>query len=126
MAFGYGNRRGQLRNRRLEIRVTEEEKVIVEDAASLQGQRVSDFVLPIVLEKAARVLEQGGHSVLCSADWHELVAVLKAIPNPTPPTVRLVQRLESGLRVSLPETEAYILAPSTPCAGNEQRTERDT
>ena len=52
------SRRGRARAQRLEIRVTPEQKSLIERAAALQGRTVTAFVLTSVQDAAQRAIEE--------------------------------------------------------------------
>lgn len=50
--------RRRTRAQRLEARVTEEQKALIERAAAIQGRTITDFVLTSVQEAAWRAIEE--------------------------------------------------------------------
>jgi uncharacterized protein (DUF1778 family) len=65
-----------LKDRSLNIRVTEEEKVMVEQAAHLTHMSMSRFMLLAALRSAEEVLADQTRFVLPSDQWDEFVALL--------------------------------------------------
>jgi uncharacterized protein (DUF1778 family) len=74
------------RNARLETRLTAEQKVLFERAATASGRSVTDFVLSSATEEARRVLLKDQILELSAADS---LAFADAILNPPPPSARL-------------------------------------
>ena len=65
-----------LKDRSLNIRVTEDEKVMVEQAAHLTHLSMSRFMLLAALRAAEEVLADQTRFVLPPAEWAEFVALL--------------------------------------------------
>ena len=71
--------------KRLEARVTESEKALVEQAAAIAGRSITDFVVSSALEKAEETIRS--HQVL-TLSAHDSEAFALAILNPPAPTER--------------------------------------
>ena len=67
---------GRTRAKRLEARVTAEQKSLIERAAALQGRTVTDFVLTSVQDAARRALEQQQQLALSGRDSEAFVDAL--------------------------------------------------
>jgi uncharacterized protein (DUF1778 family) len=78
--------RGRRRAQRLETRVTAEQKTLIEQAASLQGRTVTDFVLASVQDAARRAIEEHRQIELSVRDSQ---AFVDALLNPKPVNDRL-------------------------------------
>jgi len=78
--------RGRGRARRLETRVTVEQKTLIEYAAALQGRTVTDFVLTSVQDAARRAIEEHQQLDLSVRDSR---AFVDALLNPKPVNDRL-------------------------------------
>ena len=76
----------RVRARRLEARVTAEQKTLIERAAALQGRTVTDFVLTSVQDAARRAIEAHQILELSVRDGEAFVA---ALLNPKPVNSRL-------------------------------------
>lgn len=74
------------RNERLEARVTAEQKMLIEQAAALQGRSVTDFVLTSVQDAARRAIEEHRRFDLSVRDSQ---AFVEALINPQPVNDRL-------------------------------------
>jgi uncharacterized protein (DUF1778 family) len=68
--------RGRSRARRLETRMTAEQKALVERAAALQGRTVTDFVLTSLQDAARRAIEQHEELQLSVRDSEAFVDAL--------------------------------------------------
>jgi uncharacterized protein (DUF1778 family) len=69
---------------RLEVRVTPEHKQLIEHAAAVSGQVVSQFVVPIVLRRAERILRRFEWTVLAGQDRAAFLEILQGDEPPTP------------------------------------------
>jgi uncharacterized protein (DUF1778 family) len=72
--------------KRLESRVTAEQKRLIEQAAALQGRSLTDFVLSSVLDAAKRTIEEHQRLELSLRDSE---AFVEALLNPPAPNDRL-------------------------------------
>jgi uncharacterized protein (DUF1778 family) len=70
------------KNTRIEIRVDEAGKIILEKAAELRGQSLSSFVLSVVLPEAQSILDAFAGTRLSRNDWEMLDALLANPPKP--------------------------------------------
>ena len=61
---------------RIGIRTTKEQKAFIKRGASVQGQKLSDFVLASAQEKAELVLADQKEFVLSAARWKAFVEAL--------------------------------------------------
>ena len=78
--------RGRTRAQRLEMRVTADQKVLIERAAALQGRTVTDFVLTSVQDAARRAITEHQQLNLSIQDSQ---AFVEALLNPKPVNDRL-------------------------------------
>jgi uncharacterized protein (DUF1778 family) len=78
--------RGRSRAQRLETRITDEQKSLIERAAALQGRTVTDFVLTSVQDAARRAIEEHQQLELSIRDSE---AFVEALLNPKPVNDRL-------------------------------------
>ena len=78
--------RGRARAERLETRVTEEQKNLIERAAALQGRTLTDFVLTSLQDAARRAIEEHQRLELSVRDSE---AFVEALLNPKPVNDRL-------------------------------------
>ena len=72
----------QAKLRRLEARITEEQKARFERAARLQGRTLTDFVIGTMEEAAAKVIQQ--HSVLTLSAQDSLGFAQAILESPAP------------------------------------------
>jgi len=72
-----GPRPAGLKDQRLNIRVSQAEKAVVEEAASLTHMAVSQFMLQAALQSAEEVLAEQSRFVVPTDSWHDFVALLE-------------------------------------------------
>jgi uncharacterized protein (DUF1778 family) len=71
---------------RLEARITDSQKALLQEAATVRGQTLTEFVVRASEEAATRVLERAGVLVLSSRDS---VAFVEALLHPPAPNAQL-------------------------------------
>ena len=69
---------------RLEIRVTAEQKELIEQAAAVNGRSTTDFVVSAVQEAATRTLQEHEKMSLTKRDRVAFVTALMDAPIPSP------------------------------------------
>lgn len=77
---------------RIEVRVTPEQDALIREAAGLEDETVTDFVLDTVTARAATVIEQRRDVTLSSHAFDQFIAVLDAPPVPVPQLTDLFRR----------------------------------
>ena len=75
-----------LKKQRIDLRLTEDDKSLIEEAAAMTNQSISQFMVSTASERAAEVIEQHRRLILNEASWNQ---VMDAISNPPPPNERL-------------------------------------
>lgn len=70
------------RGTRLDVRLPEENKRLIEQAASYLGQSVSAFTVATLLREAGEVIERFGHLRLSDRDRDAFLAALETPPAP--------------------------------------------
>ncbi len=75
---------------RFNLRATKEQKAIIEKGATVQGQKITDFVLSSAYEKAEQVLADQRTFVVSQAKWNAFVAALDRPTAHNPGLARLM------------------------------------
>ncbi|KEA49949.1 toxin-antitoxin system, antitoxin component [Mangrovibacter sp. MFB070] len=75
-----------LKKQRIDLRLNEYDKNLIEEAAAMTNQSVSQFMVSTASERAAEVIEQHRRMVLNEESWNR---VMDAISNPAEPNERL-------------------------------------
>ncbi|MFD3249000.1 type II toxin-antitoxin system TacA family antitoxin [Rahnella aquatilis] len=84
-----------LKKQRIDLRLNDEDKRMIEEAAAMTNQSVTQFMLSSASERAAEVIEQHRRLILNEESWE---LVMNAISNTAIPNERLKQaakRLQS-------------------------------
>lgn len=83
-----------LKKQRIDLRLSDEDKSLIEEAAAMTNQTITQFMVNSASERAAEVIEQHRRLILNEASWNQ---VMDAISNPPAPDSRLkraAKRLE--------------------------------
>lgn len=75
-----------LKKQRIDLRLTDDDKNIIEEAAALSHQTITQFMVSSASERAAQVIEQHRRLILNEESWN---LVMDAISHPTAPDDRL-------------------------------------
>lgn len=83
-----------LKKQRIDLRLNEDDKSMIEEAAAMTNQSISQFMVSTASERAAEIIDQHRRLILNEESWN---LVLDAISNPPAPNSRLkrtVKRLQ--------------------------------
>lgn len=83
-----------LKTQRLEMRLTPEDKQLLEQAAALRGVAVTSFALTLLVENARAIVEASQRTTLSRADQERFLALLDEEQEPKPALVEAVRRLK--------------------------------
>lgn len=75
-----------LKKQRIDLRLNEDDKSMIEEAAAMTNQSISQFMVSTASERAAEVINQHRRLILNEASWN---LVMDAISNPPAPHDRL-------------------------------------
>jgi len=75
-----------LKKQRIDLRLTDDDKSMIEEAAAITNQSITQFMLNSASERAAEVIERHRRVILNEASW---TRVMEAISNPPVPTKKL-------------------------------------
>lgn len=67
---------------RLDVRLQQQSKDLIEEAAALSGQSISDYVVSTLVRHSAEVLEKHRHVRLSNRDRDRFLALLEADDEP--------------------------------------------
>ena len=79
------------KNHRLALRLSGEQKAMIETVADLKAQSVSEFVLQSALDRAAAEFLDRTNFVLTNSQWEDFLAVLDQPSTPNPGLEKLLQ-----------------------------------
>ena len=83
-----------LKKQRIDLRLNEDDKHMIEEAAAMTNQSISQFMVSTATERAAEVIDQHRRLLLNEESWN---LVMDAITNPPVPNDRL-KRAANRLR----------------------------
>ncbi|MCO5784249.1 DUF1778 domain-containing protein [Citrobacter meridianamericanus] len=83
-----------LKTQRIDLRLNEDDKHMIEEAAAMTNQSISQFMVSTASERAAEVIDQHRRLLLNEESWN---LVMDAITNPPAPNDRL-KRAANRLR----------------------------
>lgn len=75
-----------LKKQRIDLRLNEDDKHMIEEAAAMTNQSISQFMVSTASERAAEVIDQHRRLLLNEESWN---LVMDAITNPSVPNERL-------------------------------------
>lgn len=75
-----------LKKQRIDLRLTDDDKSIIEEAAAMSNQSITQFMVSSASERAVKVIEQHRRLVLNEESWN---LVMDAISNPQAPNDKL-------------------------------------
>ncbi|AYN29460.1 DUF1778 domain-containing protein [Buttiauxella sp. 3AFRM03] len=84
-----------LKKQRIDLRLTDDDKSMIEEAAAMSNQTITQFMVASASERAAEIIEQHRRLLLNEESWN---LVMDAISNPPAPNERLnraVKRLQN-------------------------------
>ncbi len=81
-----------LKKQRIDLRLTDEDKNAIEEAAAMSNQTITQFMLTSASERAAEVIEQHRRLILSDESWN---LVMDAISTPPAPNDRLKRAAKS-------------------------------
>lgn len=76
------------KKQRIDLRLNDNDKSMIEEAAAMTNQTITQFMVSTASERAAEVIEQHRRLVLNEESWN---LVMDAISNPPAPNDRLKQ-----------------------------------
>lgn len=75
-----------LKKQRIDLRLSDEDKNLIEEAAAMTNQTITQFMVNSASERAAEVIEQHRRLILNENSWN---SVMDALNNPPEPNDRL-------------------------------------
>ena len=87
------------RNDRIEMRLSRDQKSLIQDAAALSGQDVTSFAVSTLLERAQQVIETKNRITLGHRSMKSLIRLLESDREPTPALRAAVKRWKQQARV---------------------------
>ena len=82
-----------LKKQRIDLRLSDDDKSMIEEAAAITNQSVTQFMLNSASERAAAVIEEHRRIVLNEDSWKSVMDALDTPPEPNEKLKRAARRL---------------------------------
>ena len=83
-----------VKKQRIDLRLTDDDKSMIEEAAAISNQSVSQFMLNSASQRAAEVIEQHRRMILTEESWTLVMDALSNPPSPGEKLKRAAKRLQ--------------------------------
>ena len=90
-----GVKMSALKKQRIDLRLTEEDKDLIEEAAAMTNQTITQFMVNSASERAAEVIEQHRRLILNENSWNRVMDALDNPPEPNDQLKRAAKRLQN-------------------------------
>lgn len=84
-----------IKKQRIDLRLTDEDKNAIEEAAAMSNQTITQFMLTSASERAAEVIEQHRRLILSDESWNRVMDAISTPPAPNDRLKRAAKRLQS-------------------------------
>lgn len=84
-----------LKKQRIDLRLTDDDKSIIEEAAAMSNQSITQFMVSSASERAVKVIEQHRRLVLSEESWNLVMDAISTPPVPNDKLKRAANRLKS-------------------------------
>lgn len=91
----FGVKMSALKKQRIDLRLTEEDKDLIEEAAAMTNQTITQFMVNSASERAAEVIEQHRRLILNENSWNRVMDALDNPPEPNDQLKRAAKRLQN-------------------------------
>lgn len=81
-----------VKNDRLDLRLTHEQKLAIEQAAAISGRSVTDFSVSALTREAAEVIQHERDVVMSRQAWHAFNRIIEQPARPLEGFARLLRR----------------------------------
>jgi uncharacterized protein (DUF1778 family) len=81
-----------LKNERLELRLTAEQKRTIEQAATIAGRSITDFSVPVLIDQAMEVIREDRELHVSQETWEALNEILNRTAKAIPELAELLRR----------------------------------
>ncbi|KNC11086.1 toxin-antitoxin system, antitoxin component [Klebsiella sp. RIT-PI-d] len=83
-----------LKKQRIDLRLSDDDKNMIEEAAVLTNQTITQFMLHSASERASQVIEQHRRMVLNNESWERVMDALSHPPVPNEKLKKAAKRLQ--------------------------------
>lgn len=83
-----------LKKQRIDLRLSDEDKNMIEEAAAMSNQTITQFMVASASERAAEVIEQHRRLILNEESWNLVMDAISTPPAPNERLKRAARRLQ--------------------------------
>ncbi|MCU6669475.1 DUF1778 domain-containing protein [Enterobacteriaceae bacterium H4N4] len=84
-----------VKKQRIDLRLTDEDKNLIEEAAAMSNQTITQFMVNSASERAAEIIEQHRRLVLNEGSWNKVMDALDTPPEPNDRMKSATKRLQN-------------------------------
>lgn len=84
-----------LKKQRIDLRLSNDDKSMIEEAAAMTNQTITQFMVSSASERAAEIIEQHRRLVLSEESWNLVMDALSQPPEPNEKLQRAARRLKN-------------------------------
>lgn len=84
-----------VKKQRIDLRLTDEDKNLIEEAAAMSNQTITQFMVNSASERAAEIIEQHRGLVLNEGSWNKVMDALDTPPEPNDRMKSAAKRLQN-------------------------------
>lgn len=83
-----------LKKQRIDLRLSDEDKSLIEEAAAMTNQTITQFMVNSASARAAEIIEQHRRLILNEDSWNRVMDAISNPPSPDNRLKRAAKRLE--------------------------------
>ncbi|XTZ38629.1 DUF1778 domain-containing protein [Salmonella enterica] len=84
-----------LKKQRIDLRLNEDDKSLIEEAAAMTNQTITQFMVSTASERAAEVISQHRRLILNEESWNMVMDAISNSPTPNSRLKRAAKRLQA-------------------------------
>lgn len=84
-----------LKKQRIDLRLSDADKSMIEEAAAMTNQTITQFLVNSASERAAEVIERHRRLLLNEASWNQVMDAIENPPLPAEKLKRAARRLQT-------------------------------
>ena len=84
-----------LKKQRIDLRLSDADKSMIEEAAAMTNQTITQFLVSSASERATEVIERHRRLLLNEASWNQVMDAIENPPQPAEKLKRAARRLQT-------------------------------
>lgn len=84
-----------LKKQRIDLRLSDADKSMIEEAAAMTNQTITQFLVSSASERATEVIERHRRLLLNEASWNQVMDAIENPPKPAEKLKRAARRLQT-------------------------------